>query len=118
MSQYGYRKEHSTESACIELVDKISHQLHAKETPVCIFLDLSKAFDTLNHEILLSKLKHYGLSDTPLKWFSDYLSNRKQYVEVDNIKSSNADINTGVPQGSILGPLLFIYCIHERYQYS
>ena len=113
MSQYGYRKEHSTESACIELVDKISHQLHAKETPVCIFLDLSKAFDTLNHEILLSKLKHYGLSDTPLKWFSDYLSNRKQYVEVDNIKSSNADINTGVPQGSILGPLLFIIYMND-----
>ena len=112
-SQYGYRKEHSTELACIELVDKIYQQLESQQTPVCIFLDLSKAFDTLNHEILLRKLKHYGLSETPIKWFTDYLSNRHQFVEVDNVRSSVARIETGVPQGSILGPLLFIIYMND-----
>ena len=112
-SQYGYRKEHSTELACLELVDKVSHQLDEKHTPICVFLDLSKAFDTLNHEILLSKLKHYGLSDTPLRWFNDYLSHRHQYIEVNDIRSKTSKISMGVPQGSILGPLLFIIYMND-----
>ena len=113
ISQYGYRKRHSTESACLELIDKLSHQLDSNQTPLCLFLDLSKAFDTLNHEILLSKLQYYGLSDTPLKWFSSYLSERQQYVELNGSKSNTSYINTGVPQGSILGPLLFIIYIND-----
>ena len=113
VSQYGYRKCHSTENACLELIDRISHQLDSKQTPICLFLDLSKAFDTLDHNILLSKLQYYGLTDTPLKWFSSYLSERQQYVELDGLKSSTAPINTGVPQGSILGPLLFIIYIND-----
>ena len=78
------------------------------KTPIIFFLDLSKAFDTLDTEILIKKLKYYGVMDTSLKWFESYLTNRKQYVEYNNTNSTILDINTGVPQGSILGPLLFI----------
>ena len=104
---------HSTETTCLELIDKISKQLDSNQTPICLFLDLSKAFDTLNHDILLSKLKYYGLTDAPLRWFNSYLLDRKQYVELDGKKSSVSFINTGVPQGSILGPLLFIIYIND-----
>ena len=112
-SQYGYRKKHSTETACIELVDKLYQQLDNNETPFCIFLDLSKAFDTLDHKILISKLKYYGLDQNAIEWFSSYLSNRSQYVEIDSVKSNLREIKTGVPQGSILGPLLFIIYIND-----
>ena len=113
ISQYAYRKLHSTESACLELIDKITHQLDSKQTPLCLFLDLSKAFDTLNHGILLSKLQYYGLSDTPIRWFTSYLTERQQYVELNGVKSNTSFINTGVPQGSILGPLLFIIYMND-----
>ena len=68
-SQYGYRKKHSTELACLELVDKVMHHLDRGETPICLFLDLSKAFDTLDHKILLKKLNYYGIQGVALKWF-------------------------------------------------
>ena len=80
--------------------------------PITIFMDLSKAFDTLNHDILIYKLKAYGLSETALKVMQSYLTNRKQYVEIDNTQSTKNDITVCVPQGSILGPLLFII-IHK-----
>ena len=112
-SQYGYRKNHSTEYACVELVDKIMHDLDEGETPMCFFLDLSKAFDTLNHNILLAKLKYYGLDDNALMWFKSYLSDRSQFVEIDNTRSCTKPIKTGVPQGSILGPLLFIIYMND-----
>ena len=112
-SQYGYRKLHSTESACLELVDKIMNHLDKAETPFCFFLDLSKAFDTLNHEILLKKLQHYGVQGTALNWFKSYLSNRVQFVEIDGITSRSKNIDNGVPQGSILGPLLFIIYMND-----
>ena len=76
--------------------------------PIAIFLDLSKAFDTINHQILLTKLYHYGMYGTPLKLIHSYLSNRKQCVIFDDILSNTLDIKTGAPQGSILGPILFI----------
>jgi hypothetical protein len=82
-SQYGYRKIHSTDLACSELIDKIMHHLDDGETPFCFFLDLSKAFDTLNHRILLKKLKYYGVKGTALSWFQNYLSNRAQFVETE-----------------------------------
>ena len=112
-SQYGFRKHHLTELAALELTDRIRHEIDQKKVPFAVFLDLSKAFDTLNHDILLTKLKYYGIKDTPLDWFKSYLTQRLQYVEFDGTASSTKVIETGLPQGSILGPLLFI--IYERY---
>ena len=112
-SQYGFRKLHSTEFASIELVDRISQYMDSGKLPLSIFLDLSKAFDTLDHSILLSKLRFYGVSNTPLKWFQSYLQNRQQFVEFDGTCSDTTFLNTGVPRGSILGPLLFLIYMND-----
>ena len=112
-SQYGYRKGHSTELAALELADRISHHLDKGDIPIAIFLDLSKAFDTLDHKILLSKLNYYGVKGTALKWFESYLTNRTQYVIYESTKSHKLTITTGVPQGSVLGPLLFLIYMND-----
>ena len=83
-----------------------------------IYIDLSKAFDTTDHLILIDKLKYYGRNVTNLNLFSSYLNNRKQYTEINNIKSNMLPITTGIPQGSILGPLLFIIYINDFAQAS
>ena len=82
-------------------------------TTIHIYLDLSKAFDTLDHNILLDKLHYYGIKNTPLDLFKNYLTNTKQYVQLDGVKSKMGEIQTGVPQGSILEPLLFIIYIND-----
>ena len=114
--QYGFRKHHSTEFSALELVDRISNGLDKKkETPVYIFLNLSKVFDTLDHEILLNKLQYYGIKDVALYLFSRYLSDRFQFVEMDGFRSDLLNIATGVSQGSILGPLLFIIYVNDMH---
>ena len=99
--------------AGLEFYDKIINHLENDELPLAIFLDLSKAFDTIDHEILLQKLHYYGISGNALLWFKCYLTNRKQYVQFKDSLSSYSNIRTGVPQGSILGPLLFIIYMND-----
>ena len=112
-SQYGFRHGHSTELASLELTDRIMKDLDNKRIPIAIFLDLSKAFDTLDHEILLYKLKYYGVKNSALSWFQSYLSDRYQFVDYDGNTSAMLPISTGVPQGSILGPLLFLVYMND-----
>ena len=106
-SQYGFRREHSTEFATLELPDRILQDIDARNLSLTVVMDLSKAFGTLDHNILLTKLKYYGIQYNELMRFSSYLTNRQQYVELGGISSNLKPLFTGVPQGSILGPLLF-----------
>ena len=113
VQQYGFRAGHSTELAALRFIDQLVKQMDNRFVPISIFIDLSKAFDTLDHSILLSKLKHYGVHGTEHALFTNYLSNRQQYVEYNDAKSTCNSILTGVPQGSILGPLLFLIYIND-----
>ena len=112
-SQYGYRNNYSTEHAGIELTDRILNSMDNGDIPFAVFMDLSKAFDTIDHKILLHKLKFYGFSDSALKLITSYLSNRSQFVVFDSFSSKLNSITTGVPQGSILGPILFLIYIND-----
>jgi len=111
--QYGFRSKHSTELAAIKLVDYITQQIDQKKTPVNVYIDLSKAFDTLNFNILLYKLHYYGVTGAAFELLKSYLTDRKQYVKYNTIESNLTYIKTGVPQGSILGPLLFSIYIND-----
>ena len=114
-NQYGFRSGHSTEYTALELIDRIVTEMENNEVPFSIFLDLSKGFD---HNTLLCKLSNYGIEGVPLKLYECYLSNRTQYVEIADLKSETLLIATGVPQGSILGPILFIIYINDFSQAS
>ena len=111
--QFGFRKKYSTSHAINSLVNQFHDSVEKNEFMIGLFVDLSRAFDTISHKILIDKLYKYGIRGIALEWIKDYLLNRKQYVVYNNTKSNISSVEIGVPQGSILGPLLFIIYVNE-----
>ena len=106
--QFGFRKGHSTEYAILETLENVKSAIDENKITWYFFLDFLKAFDTLNHHILLEKLNKYGIRGLSHEWFSSYMTDRKQYVKIGNAEFSSKTITCGVLQGSTLGPLLFL----------
>ena len=113
-SQHGFCNKYSTTSAAVEVVNDITNALDNKEFVLIIFLNFSKAFNSLNHN-MLNKLKHYGVRGLALDWFTSYLQNRFQYTSFNTASSSLALITNGVPQGSILGPTLYLLYVNDMF---
>ena len=111
--QFGFRSKHSTTHALISLTESIKNFLDKKDIVSGIFIDLEKAFDTVNHSILCDKLNYYGFRGKFNDLIKSYLTNRKQFVSINGYDSTKLDITCGVPQGSTLGPLLFLLYIND-----
>ncbi len=113
--QYGFREKHSTVHPILHLLNQcaLANNSTPKQHTLSIFCDLSKAFDVINTNTLISKLNYYGIRGIANQWFASYLANRQQYVQIDKTKSNIEDINCGVPQGSILGPLLYLIYVND-----
>ena len=112
-NQFGFRKKYNTVDAITKFISDATQYLDQKDSILAIYCDLSKAFDTIDHSVLLKKLQYYGIRGQALEWFRSYLSNRKQYVLYGEQISEMQNIKYGVPQGSVLGPLLFIIYVND-----
>ena len=111
--QFGFRKGNSTINALIQITERIKESIDKGKFGCGIFIDLRKAFDTVNHNILLKKLEHYGIRDSALLWFDSYLSKRKQFVSINGEQSALCEVSCSVPQESVLGSLLFLIYIND-----